>query len=129
MSKRLIPKAVFEPLEHLQASDLLTNEALLRLVKKEAPLAIEDALHNKKLSATIFEISTLGYYLEIPKSDWIPALEKCINYKLEEESFEDCISLKKLIGDISKSLKTTSTNKPKKKRDGTGIDRNTTGDK
>lgn len=121
MSKRRIPKAIFEPMENFQASDLLDNEALLRLVKKEAPLAIEDALRNKKSFASVFEISSTGYYVDIPKPYWIPALEKCINYKLEEEDFEDCIYLKKLIDDISKAPKTIST-KPKKKKDGARID-------
>jgi hypothetical protein len=122
MSKRRIPKAVFEPMENFQASDLLDNEALIGMVKREAPLAIEDALKNKKTFASIFEISSSGYYVDIPKSYWVTALEKCISYKLEEENFEDCISLKKLIDDINKAQKTISTKQPKKKKDGARID-------
>lgn len=127
MSKRRIPKAIFEPMENFQASDLLDNEALLRLVKKEAPLAIEDALRNKKSFASVFEISSTGYYLDIPKPYWIPALEKCISYLLEEENFEDCVNLKKLIDEISKAPKTIST-KPKKKKDGARVDRDSISD-
>lgn len=128
MSKRRVPKAIFEPMENFQASDLLSNEALLRLVKKEAPLAIEDAFRNKKSFASIFEISNTGYRLDIPKTYWIPALERCINYKLEEENFEDCIVLKKLIDDINKAPKTISTKPTKKRKDGAGVNRNKTGD-
>ena len=40
MNKRKIPRAFFEPLEAIQASDLLENESLLDLVKNETPLAI-----------------------------------------------------------------------------------------
>ena len=46
--KREIPKAFFEPLEDIQASDLLDNEALLNMIKVETPLAIEEAFRNKK---------------------------------------------------------------------------------
>lgn len=129
MPKRQIPKAVFEPLEDIAAEDLLDNEALLSMVKKEAPLAIEEALKSKKNFATLFEISGTGYYLDIPKSYWIPALEQCIVYKLEEEKFEDCISIKNLIEDIRKSIKTPKTKPLKKKKNGTGIDRDTASDK
>jgi hypothetical protein len=85
MSKREIPKAFFEPLEHIQASDLLDNEALLSMIKKETSLAIEEAFRNKKTFATLFEINGIGLYLDIPKQYWIPALEQCINFKLEED--------------------------------------------
>jgi len=129
MSKRQIPRAMFEPLEDLQAADLLDNAALLTLVKKEAPLAIEEALKNKKTFATLFEISGTGYYLDIPKNYWIPALEQCIVYKLEEEDFEDCVKIKNLIEDIKKPTKTL-TNKPlKQKKNGTRTDRDSTSDK
>ena len=108
---------MFEPLEDLQASDLVTNEALLNLVKKEAPVAIEEAFKNKKTFATLFEINGTGMYIDIPKQYWVPALEQCINFMLEDERFEECISIKKLIDEIKKPVKTL-TKKTKKKVDG-----------
>lgn len=108
---------MFEPLEDLQASDLVTNEALLNLVKKEAPIAIEEAFKNKKTFATLFEINGTGMYIDIPKQYWVPALEQCINFMLEDERFEECISIKKLIDEIKKPVKTL-TKKTKKKVDG-----------
>ncbi len=102
---RQIPKALFEPLSDIQASDLLESQALLELLKKEIPLAIKEAHQNKKTFATLFEINGLGLYLDIPKQYWVAALEQCINYKLEEERFEECIPLKKLIDEIKKPIK------------------------
>ena len=121
MNKRKIPRAFFEPLEAIQASDLLENESLLDLVKNETPLAIEEAFRNKKTFATLFEVNGIGLYLDIPKQYWIPALEQCISFKLTEEKFEDCIKLRDLIEEIRKPIKKI----PKKKDNGTTVERDT----
>ena len=121
MNKRKIPRAFFEPLEAIQASDLLENESLLDLVKNDTPLAIEEAFRNKKTFATLFEVNGIGLYLDIPKQYWIPALEQCISFKLTEEKFEDCIKLRDLIEEIRKPIKKI----PKKKDNGTTVERNT----
>ena len=121
MSKREIPKAFFEPLEDIQASDLLDNEALLRMIKAETPIAIEEAFRNKKTFATLFEINGMGLYIDIPKQYWISALEQCINFMLEEERFEECIKLRDLIEEIKKPIKKI----PKKKNNGTVAERDT----
>lgn len=121
MNKRKIPRAFFEPLEAIQASDLLENESLLDLVKNETPLAIEEAFRNKKTFATLFEINGIELYIDIPKQYWIPALEQCISFKLTEEKFEDCIKLRDLIEEIRKPIKKI----PKKKDNGTTVERNT----
>jgi hypothetical protein len=121
MNKRKIPRAFFEPLEAIQASDLLENESLLDLVKNETPLAIEEAFRNKKTFATLFEINGIGLYIDVPKQYWIPALEQCISFKLTEEKFEDCIKLRDLIEEIRKPIKKI----PKKKENGTTVKRDT----
>lgn len=118
MSKRKIPRALFEPLEDIKASDLLESEALLNMIKKETPPAIREAFETNKTFATLFEINGLSLYLDIPKQYWIPALEQCINYLLEEEKFEECVSLKKLIDEIKQPVKTIPKKKSKKKEDG-----------
>jgi hypothetical protein len=115
MSKRQIPRAIFEPLENIQASDLLDNEDLLNMIKKETPVAIEEAFRNKKTFATLFEINGMDLYLDVPKQYWIPALEQCIRFMIEEEDFEKCIPLRNLIEEIKKPIKKI----PKKKNNGT----------
>lgn len=114
MYKRQIPKALFEPLNEVEASDLIVNQPLIDLLKKEVPLAIEEAHKNKKTFATLFEVNGLGYYIDIPKQYWVVALEQCINYKLEEEKFEECIPLKKLIDELKKPIKTVPKKNQKK---------------
>ena len=121
MNKRKIPRAFFEPLEAIQASDLLENDSLLDLVKNETPLAIEEAFRNKKTFATLFEINGIELYIDIPQQYWIPALEQCISFKLTEEKFEDCIKLRDLIEEIRKPIKKI----PKKKENGATVKRDT----
>lgn len=125
MSNRKIPRALFEPLGAMQQSELQDNEVLLNLVKKETPTAIEEAFRAKKTFATLFEINTTGMYIDIPKTYWVPALEQCIAYKLEEEKFEDCVTIKQLIDDIRKGLTTVPKKPTKKKQDGAGTNRDT----
>lgn len=126
MTKRKIPRAVFEPLEDLKASDLLENVALINLIKKEAPIAIKEAFQSKKTFATLFEINGIGLYLDIPKQYWIPALEQCISYMLEDENFEECIPIKKLIDELKQPVKILKT---KNSKNGRVLKRDTDSDK
>lgn len=119
MNKRKIPRAIFEPLEDIKSTDLMENQSLLNLIKKETPLAIREAFENKKTFATLFEINGLGVYLDIPKQYWVAALEQCINFMLEEEKFEECIPIKKLIDEIKQPVKTLPRKSTKKKSHGT----------
>ena len=119
MNKRKIAKAIFEPFEDIKCANLVQTAPLLDLLKKETPIAIREAYENNKTFATIFEINGLGFYLDISKQYWIPALEQCINFMLEEERFEECIPIKKLIDEIKKPIKSLPKKTSKKKQDGT----------
>lgn len=118
MAKRSIPKAVFEPWEGLTADDLLNTRQLIELVRHETPKAIKDAFQNNKSFATLFQINHTEYYLDIPKPYWISALEECIKYLIEDQRYEECRDLKKLIDDIKAGSKTVSKKTLKQKVDG-----------
>ena len=124
MPKRIIPRALFELPEGVQVAQLLENESLLALIKVETPLAIEESFRNKKTFATIFEINGMGLYVDIPKAYWIPALEQCIAFNLEEEKFEECVKIKNLIEEIRRGNKTISKT-TKQEKDGTGTNGDT----
>ena len=105
-TKRLIPRALFEPIIGLQASDLTDNEILLNLIAVEKLVGeFFKAFKAKKTFATIFEVNASGYFLDIPKMYWIDALEECIKLNLQDEHFEECIKLKDLIEVIKKASK------------------------
>ena len=124
MPKRQIPRAIFELPDNIEVSQLLENDSLLALIKAETPLAIEESFRNKKTFATIFEINGMGLYVDIPKAYWIPALEQCIAFNLEEEKFEECVKIKNLIEEIRKGSKIISKT-TKQEKDGTGTNGDT----
>ena len=116
MAKRNIPKAVFEPWDGLEAADLLDTPQLVELVKKETPKAIRDAFDNRKTFATLFQINHSEFYIDIPKPYWTSALDECIKYLIEEQRFEECKDIKKLIDDIKAGSRPVA-NKPLKRLD------------
>ena len=128
MSRRVIPRAMFEPLEDIRAEDLLQTPILVAMVRKETPLAIKAALEEKKTFATIFEVGATGMYIDIPKSYWVDALEQCISHSLEEEKFEDCIELKKLIDEVKGSVRSVKKSY-KSKKNGTATNGDTVSNK
>lgn len=119
MAKRKIPKAVFEPLEKAVCAELVAMPSLVSMIEREAPIAIREAHKNRKTHATLFEINGLGLYVDIPKQDWVPALEQCIDLMSAKEMFEDCILVKELINEIKKPTKAPTKKSTKKKKDGT----------
>ena len=114
MKMRKIPRAIFD-IQALNTAELLENPAFINLLKKETVSAIQAAFANKKTFATLFEINRTGMYIDIPKQYWIPALEECINYLLEDgdEKFEECLAIKKLIDDIKTPVRTVNKKKNK----------------
>ena len=68
MAKRQIPRALFEPFEHVEVANLLDNEALITMIKRETPLAIEEAFKQRKTFATLFEVGGTGFFIDLPKS-------------------------------------------------------------
>ena len=123
MPKRTIPKAMFQPLDGLTATDILDNQGFTSLVKAETYPAIKEAFANKKTFATLFQINMTGNYIDIPKQYWVSALEECIKFNLAEEKFEDCVEIKNLIDEIKKPTKRI----PKKKSNGKGATGDTEG--
>jgi len=121
MAKRVIPRAMFQPLEGLTMAELCDTESLVNLTKQETYPAIEEAFNNKKTFATLFEINVTGYYIDIPKRSWVDALEELIKYNLTEEKFEECTKIKQLIDKIRQPIKV----KPKNIADGEGTIRDT----
>lgn len=125
MSKRIIPRAMFQPLEETTTAQLIESEPFKELVRKETFAAIEEAFQNKKTFATLFEINTTGNYIDIPKQYWVEALEECIKYNLTDEKFEECLKIKNLIDQIKQPTKSLS----KKVKDAKGVHGDTTSDK
>lgn len=102
MAKRKTIRAIFEDVDNLTIEQILKSEALKDLLKHQVPVVIYDAHNSKKQFASIFEINSTDHYVEIPKKDWVQALETCIMWYLESEDYERCSKIKEIIDEIQK---------------------------
>jgi hypothetical protein len=87
----------FENIYEMTAEDLVESEALITILKKEVPKAIDTAIKHKKAYASVFEINTFGVYVEIHKKDWVNALNTCLDLHTKEEDYESCVPISKTI--------------------------------
>lgn len=108
MPKQRRIRAIIDHVESYSYSELVSSEQLKELVYKETPLAIEEAIKHKSQYATIFEINNTGHYVEIPKKDWVSALNACIADNVAKEDYKQCARLNELVQKIeSKQQKST----------------------
>jgi len=101
-------RALFDNLDQLTSEQISKSDILKQLVKKHAPLAIEEAIVDKKIYASLFEINDSGQYIEVHKNHWVQALETCLVWYVEDEDYEMCTHIKNLIQSIQ------DKNKPSK---------------
>lgn len=95
----------FEDIYEMRAEDLIESEALMTVLKNEVPKAIELAIKERKTYAIVFEINSFGVYIEIHKRDWINALSSCLTMFANQEEFERCSEISKLIVRLESTAK------------------------
>ena len=114
-------RAIFENIDKLSKDDVVKSDILKDLVKKQIPAAIEEALIDKKIYASIFEINDSGQYVEIHKNHWVQSLEACLVWYVEEENYEMCTHIKNMIQTIQKKPRPSKVTIDKKKVNGKGV--------
>jgi hypothetical protein len=102
MAKRKTVRALFDNVHELTHEDIAKSQQLKDLLKMQVPVSVYEAHTANKQYATVFEINATDNYIEIPKKDWIPALETCIMWHLESEDYEKCSKIKEIIAEIQK---------------------------
>jgi hypothetical protein len=80
---------------------LCSNDVFKEAVYKETVESIKDAIKNKRKIAVVFDLYKSEYYLEINKSEWIQALQSCLDVLVEKEDYLNCVSIKELIDKIN----------------------------
>jgi hypothetical protein len=108
-SRRVI-RAIFDNIDQLTSEHIKSSQTLIELIKIEAPKAIEDAIVNKKVYASIFEINTTNNYIDIHRRYWIDTLNTCLQWHLQDEleDYETCSHISKLIETLKKSKRTNT---------------------
>ena len=78
-------------------AELSTNDKFIKFVLKESYLSILTALKNKENKSELFNIFNMSAIIEINKSQFKTVLNKVIQMLIEEEEYENCNKIKKLI--------------------------------
>jgi hypothetical protein len=79
---------------------LCSNEIFVKAVFKETIEGIKDAIKTKSQTAILFELDKSEYYIELNKSQWMPALQTCLDKLVEGEKYEECAQIKELMSKI-----------------------------
>lgn len=99
---RKVVRAVFDNPQDLTTEQVADSQELKKLIKSQAPEAIQLAFEHGKKFATVFEINDSSYYVELPKKSWVQALETCLLWYVEDEDYEMCTKIKDLVKEIQK---------------------------
>jgi hypothetical protein len=124
MRIRRVVRALFDNLDMLSAEDIASSEMLKALLSENVPTSIKRAYALGSDHASIFEINDSESYVEIHKSQWVPALETIISWYSDEsvQDYEKCVELSKLIQEITSDKKKASKKSSKNKNSGkTGV--------
>lgn len=102
---RKAPNLNVFPLDGVSLDRILESTTLVEFIYAETPEAIQAAIKSKKSTAVLFQINNSDTYLELPKSEWVQAIESCMKYHTEKEHYEVCTSLQQLKAKLEKPLK------------------------
>tara|TARA_R110001592_G_scaffold71551_2_gene218673 strand:+ start:1461 stop:1733 length:273 start_codon:yes stop_codon:yes gene_type:complete len=61
---------------------------------------IAEGIEDNLESVNIAEIKNQNLILSVSKDEWKPGLEKAMEYYIEEEEYEECLKIKRLIEKI-----------------------------
>lgn len=122
MRMRQTVRAIFDNIEMLTVEDISESLILKDLIAENLPISIAKAHKAGQNTVSIFEINATEIYVELEKSQWIPALETVISWYSDEtvQDYEKCVELSKLIEEVKKEPKKKSLQK-KKQSGKTGI--------
>lgn len=124
MRIRKVIRALFDNLDRMTAEDIASSEVLKKLLSDNLPASVKRAHISGATHASLFEINSSESYVEIHKSQWIPALETIISWHSDEnvQDYEKCAELAKLIEEIKSGNKTGNKKTTKNKKSGkTGV--------
>jgi hypothetical protein len=118
MKNRKTVRAFFTDIETLSSDDIAKLETLKLLLSENVPSSIERSYRSNQSYASIFEINMSENYLEIPKSQWVKALETIISWYSDEsvQDYEKCAEISKLIASIKEDKRKEKASKTSKKK-------------
>ena len=93
--KVLNVEIVYDDIEDLQ--QLQDSEQFNNLILQDAFEVVEKAVSTKKKAVPIVNIPNLGLEVSVERSNFKPILQKALQYYIQQEQYERCEHLTKLI--------------------------------
>lgn len=91
--RKQVPSLHVFPLDENTSDYILGSDEIKNYIYKNTYECINDAVSRRKKSAQIFRLNNTEFYLEIPQSQWINAINSCISHFEKEQEFETCAIL------------------------------------
>lgn len=91
--ERIVPVLNVYPLDENVTDYILESEEVKSFIFEHTPSGISDALSKRKTTAQLFRLNNSEDYIELPKDQWINAIDSCIKYYEKQEKFEKCANL------------------------------------
>jgi len=85
----------WEDLQHLVFEDVFISPILRYTLE-----AIEYAIENKLNKIELFQIDNLSLSVELPKSEFIPALKRILKHYEKEEDYTKCAYIQNIINNL-----------------------------
>lgn len=111
-------RAVFEGLDKLSSEEIMNSETLKELLKTQVPNAINIAMTERKIFASLFEINSTSNFIEIHRNQWVAALETVVMWHVESEDYEKCHEINELIKTVKEKHRKVIHLDDKKPEDG-----------
>lgn len=96
-----VPSLYVFPLDENTLDYILESGEIKNYVYQNTYECISDAVSKKRKSAQIFRLNNSDFYLEIPNTQWVNAINSCINHYEKKEEFETCAILTTLRSKIN----------------------------
>lgn len=102
VKRKEVPTLHVFPLDENTSEYMLGSDEIKKFIYKNTYECIDDAISKRRKSAQIFRLNNSEFYLEIPQSQWVNAINSCITHFEKEQEFETCAILTKLRSKIKK---------------------------
>ena len=116
MKRYQVNNITISPLKNIVKEEVLGYKNIVNTIIDETPKAIEYALNKKKDVATLIEINGSGNFIELKDKWWENAINSCIKKFEDEQDYERCIKLSKLLSRVMKEKIPTATKAKSRKK-------------
>tara|TARA_R110000823_G_scaffold125782_2_gene252768 strand:+ start:687 stop:1037 length:351 start_codon:yes stop_codon:yes gene_type:complete len=83
-----------------ELDDLYNSPEFVSFILKKSYSSITNAIENNLDKVELFNIFNVSVIIELNKDNYIPVLNKIVNYFISIEDYEECEKIKKLINKI-----------------------------